>query len=211
MAVCGVASSRRRLRRFHPISRWELDRHTPCLSAVRRCPERVFRQKRLKIVQIYVTKAADAAAQGADADRINSCEIVSCLEGWQMASRCSRGVGGYIRIPLGCAKLARPAPRHAARQSTGRAFYRYVAQELDEPALCDEIPWSAESPGGFFIAPSYERSNCYAFIAGRTKNPGSAGSVKRLGAFRLLSQQTSMWSCVADARRGMNAGIGVAP
>jgi hypothetical protein len=90
-------------------------------------------------------------------------------------------------------------------------LYRYVAQELDEPALCDEIPWSAESPGGFFIAPSYERSNCYAFIAGRTKNPWLCWEAKRLGAFRLLSQQTSMWSCLADARRGMNAGIGVAP
>jgi len=46
-------------------------------------------------------------------------------------------------------------------------LYRYVAQELDEPSLCEEIPWSVESPGGFFIAPSYERSNCYSFIAGR--------------------------------------------
>jgi hypothetical protein len=90
-------------------------------------------------------------------------------------------------------------------------LYRYMAQELDEPALCDEIPWSAESPGGFFIAPSYERSNCYAFIAGRMKNSWLCWQVKRLEAFRLLSQQTSMWSCVADARRGMNAGIGVAP
>jgi len=90
-------------------------------------------------------------------------------------------------------------------------LYRYVAQELDQPALCDEIPWSAESPGGFFIAPSYERSNCYAFIAGRTKNPWLCWKVRRLGAFRLLSQQTSMWSCLGDARRGMNAGIGVTP
>jgi hypothetical protein len=90
-------------------------------------------------------------------------------------------------------------------------LYRYVAQELDEPSLCEEIPWSAESPGGFFIAPSYERSNCYAFIAGRTKNPGLCWKVKRLGAFRLLSQQLSMWSCLADARRGMNAGVGVNP
>jgi hypothetical protein len=90
-------------------------------------------------------------------------------------------------------------------------LYRYVAQELDEPSLCDEIPWSAESPGGFFIAPSYERSNCYAFIAGRTKNPRLCWQVKRLGAFRLLSQQTSMWSCIADAQRGLHAGIGVNP
>jgi len=90
-------------------------------------------------------------------------------------------------------------------------LYRYVAQELDEPALCDEIPWSAESPGGFFIAPSYERSNCYAFIAGRTKNPWLCWKVKRLGAFRVLSQQTSMWSCLVDARRGLHAGIAVNP
>src|SRR5690349_8992813 len=90
-------------------------------------------------------------------------------------------------------------------------LYRYVAQELDEPALCDEIPWSAESPGGFFSAPSYERSDCNAFIAGRTKNPWLCWKVKRLGAFRLLSQQTSMWSCVGDARRGLHAGIAVSP
>ena len=90
-------------------------------------------------------------------------------------------------------------------------LYRYVAQELAEPGLCNEIPWSAESPGGFFIAASYERSNCYAFIAGRTKNPWLCWKVKRLGAFQLLSQQTSMWSCFADARRGMNAGIAVSP
>jgi len=90
-------------------------------------------------------------------------------------------------------------------------IYRYVAQELAEPAICEEIPWSAESPGGFFIAPSYERSNCYAFIAGRTKNLSLCWKVKRLGVFRLLSQQTSMWSCLADAWRGLHAGVGINP
>jgi len=90
-------------------------------------------------------------------------------------------------------------------------IYRYVAQELAEPSLCEEIPWSAESPGGFFIAPSYERSNCYAFIAGRTKNLSLCWKVKRLGVFRLLSQQTSMWSCLADAWHGLHAGVGISP
>lgn len=90
-------------------------------------------------------------------------------------------------------------------------IYRYVAQELAEPAICEEIPWSAESPGGFFIAPSYERSNCYAFIAGRTKNLPLCWKVKRLGVFRMLSQQTSMWSCLADAWRGLHAGVGITP
>ena len=90
-------------------------------------------------------------------------------------------------------------------------IYRFVAQELSEPAICEQISWSAESPGGFFIAPSYERSNCYAFIAGRTKNLSLCWKVKRLGVFRLLSQQTSMWSCLADAWRGLHAGVGITP
>jgi hypothetical protein len=88
-------------------------------------------------------------------------------------------------------------------------LYRYIAQELDEPSLCEEIPWSVESPGGFFIAPSYERSNCYSFIAGRTKNPWLCWKVKRLGYFRLLSRQTSMWSCLDGAWHGVYGGIAV--
>ena len=98
--------------------------------------------------------------------------------------------------------------RRAAQQDE---LYRYVAQELAEPSICDEIPWSVESPGGFFIAPSYERSNCYAFIAGRTKNPTICWQVRRLGSVSLLSQQTSMWSCFRDAWRGFNGGIAVSP
>jgi hypothetical protein len=88
-------------------------------------------------------------------------------------------------------------------------FYRYVAQELAEPSLCEKIPWSVISPGGFFISPSYERSECYDFIAGRTKNPRLCWKVKRLGAFHLLSEQTSMWSCLGHAIHGWDGGIGI--
>ena len=88
-------------------------------------------------------------------------------------------------------------------------FYRYVAQELAEPSLCEKIPWSVMSPGGFFTSPSYERSECYDFIAGRTKNPRLCWKVKRLGAFHLLSEQTSMWSCLDHAIHGWDGGIGV--
>jgi hypothetical protein len=90
-------------------------------------------------------------------------------------------------------------------------FYRYVAQQLDEPVLCDRIPWSVESPGGFFTEPSYERSACYDFIAGRTRNPWLCWNVKRLGAFSWLSSQTSMWTCLDHAVHGWNGGIGIAP
>ena len=78
-------------------------------------------------------------------------------------------------------------------------FYRYIAQELAEPTLCKKIPWSVRSPGGFFISPSYERSECYDYIAGRTKNPWLCWKVKRLGAFHLFSEQTSIWSCLNHA------------
>jgi hypothetical protein len=90
-------------------------------------------------------------------------------------------------------------------------LFRYMAQELAEPALCAKIPWSVESGGGFFLAPSYERSNCYAFIAGRTRNPWLCWRVRRLGAWSFLSRQTSMWSCLQDARRGLSAGIAMSP
>src|SRR5260370_29415852 len=89
-------------------------------------------------------------------------------------------------------------------------FYRYVGQELAEPSLCRKIPWSVVSPGGFFISPAYDRSECYDFIDGRTKNPWLCWKVKRLGAFSLLSTQTSMWSCLDHAVHGWNAGIGIA-
>lgn len=90
-------------------------------------------------------------------------------------------------------------------------LFRYVAQQIAEPALCAKIPWSAELGGGFFIAPSYERSTCYMFIAGRTKSPWLCWNVKRLGAFSPLSSQTSMWSCLRHAWDGLNSGIAVSP
>jgi hypothetical protein len=88
-------------------------------------------------------------------------------------------------------------------------FYRYMAQELAEPALCRKISWSAMVAGGFFIEPSYARSDCYDFIAGRTRRPGLCWQVKRLGAFHLLSEQTSVWSCLGRAIHGWNGGIAV--
>jgi hypothetical protein len=90
-------------------------------------------------------------------------------------------------------------------------LFRYAAQELAEPAICEKIPWSAISPGGFFLASSYERSNCYAYVAGRAQHLSVCWKVRRLGAFSFLSRQTSMWSCLNDAWHGLNAGIAVPP
>lgn len=88
-------------------------------------------------------------------------------------------------------------------------FFRYVAQQIGEPSLCAKIPWSVESPGGFFTDPSYDRSECYDFIAGRTKNPWLCWKVKRLGAFHPLESQTTMWSCLDHAFHGWNGGMAI--
>lgn len=88
-------------------------------------------------------------------------------------------------------------------------FYRYIAQELAEPGLCEKISWTAILPGGFFEARSYVRSECYEYIAGNTKNPWLCWRVKRYGAFSLLSSQTSMWSCLDYAIHGWNGGVGI--
>ena len=78
------------------------------------------------------------------------------------------------------------------RPNNNDQFFRYIAQELAEPALCRKIPWAVESPGGWFISPSYERSECYQTIASNTKNPWLCMRVKRFGAVSFLSEQTSM-------------------
>jgi hypothetical protein len=96
-------------------------------------------------------------------------------------------------------------------QNKNEEFYRYMAQQLNEPALCGKIPWSVEEPGGFFSAPSYARSECYDSIAGRTRNPWLCLKVKRLGAFSFLNEQTSMWTCLADVRAGAGGVIAIAP
>jgi len=88
-------------------------------------------------------------------------------------------------------------------------LYRYVAQEADEPALCDKISWTAIGPGGFFTEPSFYRSECYDTIAGRTRNAVLCLKVRRLGAISLISEQTSMWSCMKHAREGFFSGIAV--
>jgi hypothetical protein len=122
-----------------------------------------------------------------------------CVAGTRqaVACRCRRFPARRNRVPVGNQELARSNRGDAA--------------SMNEPVLCDKIPWSVESPGGFFTEPSYERSECYDFIAGRTRNPWLCRKVKRLGAFSVLSKQTSMWTCLDHAVHGRNSGIASAP
>jgi hypothetical protein len=89
------------------------------------------------------------------------------------------------------------------------AFYWYIAQQLDEPSICDKISWAARLPGGFFISPSYERSECYEMVAGRTRNSQPCWKVRRLGAQSIWNDQVSMWSCVRHAVDGWHGGTGI--
>jgi hypothetical protein len=85
-------------------------------------------------------------------------------------------------------------------------FYWYMAQQLHEPSICDKISWAAKLPGGFLFAPSYERSGCYAMVAGRDRNRWPCLKVRRLGAQSLFDSQLSMVSCLRDATKGSQSG-----
>jgi hypothetical protein len=77
-------------------------------------------------------------------------------------------------------------------------FYQYIAFEFDAPALCAKLSPSTVLPGGFFIAASYARSDCYAKLARHYDRPSLCWSGRRLGSFSLLSEQTSRLSCFWD-------------
>src|SRR5215469_10518266 len=89
------------------------------------------------------------------------------------------------------------------------SFYRYVAQQLEEPSLCDKISWTAESPGGFFSAASYERSECYTGIAEAKRDPWLCLKVRRLGTVSVREDQLTSWSCFRRARTGGHIATGV--
>ena len=82
-----------------------------------------------------------------------------------------------------------PAPDFAKmhRPNPHETFYQYVAFEFDAPALCDKLSPGALIPGGFFIAPSYARSDCsppsHAATIGR-RSAGAPDASVRLPASR---------------------------
>jgi hypothetical protein len=88
-------------------------------------------------------------------------------------------------------------------------FMRYAAQETNAASLCEKIPWSVYLPAGWDAAASYQRSDCYETIAGNTKDPWLCLYVKRLGSPAIIRAQTSMWSCLARARRNEHSGMAV--
>jgi hypothetical protein len=89
------------------------------------------------------------------------------------------------------------------------AFFGYMARQLKEPSICDKISWAARISGGFFISPSYERSECYQTVAANTRNAWPCWKVRRLGAQSLLYDQVSMWSCLHNAAKGSYGGTAI--
>jgi hypothetical protein len=89
------------------------------------------------------------------------------------------------------------------------SFYRYVAQQLEEQSICDKISWTAESPGGFFLAASYERSECYTGIAEARRDPWLCLKVRRLGVVKVWEDQLTPASCFRRAEKGGHISTGV--
>ena len=79
--------------------------------------------------------------------------------------------------------------------NTNETFYQYIAFELDAPALCGKLSPAAILPGGFFIAQSYARSDCYAKLALHFDHPALCWKAPRLGSLAIFSEQTSRMSC----------------
>ncbi|MGA7858678.1 MAG: hypothetical protein WCA11_12155 [Terracidiphilus sp.] len=110
----------------------------------------------------------------------------------------ARGFGGVPDQPEGM----RPPDKYDE-------LFRYIAQELAEPALCEKIPWTVAESGGWGYGPSYERSECYETIAGNTKNPQICAQIRRLGPAKPQIEQTSPESCMKRAKEGFNSGMAI--
>ncbi len=100
-------------------------------------------------------------------------------------------------------------PRGMRRPDKYDEFFRYMAQQLAEPALCEKIPWTVRVDGGWGYGPSYERSECYNTIAGNAKNPLICSQVKRLGPVNPAIEQTSTETCVKRTKQGFQSGTAI--
>ena len=103
----------------------------------------------------------------------------------------------------------RDQPQGMRRPDKYDEFFRYMAQQLAEPTLCEKIPWTVRIDGGWGYGPSFERSECYNTIAGNTKNPLICSQVKRLGPLNPAIEQTSTETCVKRAKQGFQSGMAI--
>ena len=101
-------------------------------------------------------------------------------------------------------------PQGMRRPDKYDEFFRYMAQQLAEPALCEKIPWTVIIDGGWGYGPSYERSECYDTIAGNTKNSLICPQVRRLGPVNPKIEQTSTETCLKHTREGLRSGMAIA-
>jgi hypothetical protein len=100
-------------------------------------------------------------------------------------------------------------PQGTRRPNKYDEFFRYMAQQLAEPSLCEKIPWTVIIDGGWGYGPSYERSGCYDTIAGNTKNPLICSRVRQLGPVNPNIEQTSTETCLKHAKEGFQSGMGI--
>jgi len=95
------------------------------------------------------------------------------------------------------------------RPNEHEEFYRYVAQEIDAPDLCDKISWAATLPETIESVASFYRSACYETLAINTKDATLCSKVRRLGAITSRKQQLSPESCAEHAHENFSTGIAI--
>ncbi len=100
-------------------------------------------------------------------------------------------------------------PQGIRRPDKYDEFFRYTAQQLAEPALCEKIPWTVILDGGWGYGPSYERSACYDTIAGNSKNPLICSQIRRLGPVNPTIEQTSTETCLKHTKEGFQSGMAI--
>jgi len=114
-----------------------------------------------------------------------------------------------VTVETGAVASPPDQPQGMRRPNKYDEFFRYMAQQLAEPALCEKIPWTVMIDGGWGYGPSYERSECYVTIAGNTKNPLLCSRVRRLGPVDPRIEQTSTETCQKLAKEGFQSGMAI--
>ena len=114
-----------------------------------------------------------------------------------------------VTVETGAVASPPDQPQRIRRPDKYDEFFRYMAQQLAEPALCEKIPWTVMIDGGWGYGPSYERSDCYNTIAGNTKNPLICSRVRRLGPVNPRIEQTSTETCLKYAKEGFQSGMAI--
>jgi hypothetical protein len=97
-------------------------------------------------------------------------------------------------------------------QTAHETLLYYFAQEIGEPALCDQISWAVHQRYNIFFAAggaSYFRSDCYERVAEARHDASVCWKVRPLIDFDPISPGYSALACRRRTRQRYSTGIGL--